>query len=308
MKQKILAILVVIFFLAIIFFSHLIKPAPKIQPFTLKNDNGRTNVLLLGTGGGQHEGPDLTDTLILVSATTSGQITMISVHRDIYMDSLDNKINSAYNTGGLPLAKSAVEQIVGMPIHYALRVDFSAFEKIIDILGGIDVNAPAVLDDYEFPVVGKENDLCNGDPELKCRLEYLHFDAGLQKMDGKTALRYVRSRHAIGDEGSDFARSGRQQLVLKALKDKVFLFSSLINPIKIKSIYDELKANIDTDFDITQPNQLINIGLNYRNSQIKNVYLDLTLLDNPPIDWRGWILLPKNGNWDEIQKYIKSQF
>lgn len=308
MKQKILTVLVVIFFLSIIFFSHLIKPAPKIQAFTLKNDNGRTNVLLLGTGGGQHEGPDLTDTIIVISATASGQITMISVPRDIYMDSLDNKINSAYNTGGLPLAKSTVEQIIGIPIHYALRVDFSAFEKIIDILGGVDVNVPAVLDDYEFPVVGKDNDLCDGDPELKCRLEYLHFDTGLQKMDGKTALRYVRSRHAIGDEGSDFARSRRQQLVLKALKDKVFLLSNLINPIKIKSIYDELKANIDTDFDITQPNQLITLGLNYRNSQIKNVYLDLTLLDNPPIDWRGWILLPKGGNWDEVQKYINSQF
>ena len=88
----------------------------------------------------------------------------------------------------------------------------------------------------------------------------------------------------------------------------MFLLSNLINPIKIKSIYDELKTNTDTDFDITQPNQLITLGLNYRNSQIKNVYLDLTLLDNPPIDERGWVLLPKGGNWNEVHGYIQSQF
>ena len=66
-------------------------------------------------------------------------------------------------------------------------------------------------------------------------------------MDGKTALTFVRSRHAEGEEGSDFARSKRQEKIIQAFKDKLFSFQTIINPAKIISLYDILKDSIDTD-------------------------------------------------------------
>lgn len=326
-----------IFFLVGLF-NFIAKPAiefgkstiTKNSAFTLKNDNGRTNILILGTGGQGHEGPNLTDTIIVASATGSGQVTMISIPRDIYLDSLQGKINSAYEIGlnsgaDLEVAKESVSQVTGLPIHYAVVIDFSVFERVIDILGGIDVNVPVVLDDYTYPIDGKETDSCglttadiatisatifdenSAAQYFPCRYEHLHFDTGLQHMDGKTALAYVRSRHAVGDEGTDFARSRRQQLVIKAVKEKVLSANNFLNPLKLQAIYSELKSHIDTDMDFSRPDQLLALGLNYRNSTIKNVYLDLTLLENPPVDQRGWILLPISGNWDEVHKYIKSQ-
>lgn len=302
----------------------------KTPPFTLKNDNGRTNILLMGIGGAGHDGPNLSDTMIVVSATSSGQITMISIPRDIYMDSLQGKINSAYQAGldqsvGMILAEQAAGEITGLPIQYGVVVDFSVFENVIDILGGIEVNVPALLDDYQYPVDGKETGTCGFSPEdvttksasivddqsaldaFPCRYEHLHFDVGLQHMDGKTALKYVRSRHAEGDEGSDFARSRRQQLVIKAVKDKVLAANNLLNPLKYIDVLNQFKSHVVTDFDLSRPDQLIKLGLNYRNSTIKNIFLDLALLYNPPIDQRGWILLPIGGNWDEVHKYIQSQ-
>ena len=320
------------------FVGHLFRPVVNISKaivnqtpvFALKNDNGRTNVLILGTGGAGHDGPNLTDTIIVASATASGNITMISVPRDIYLDSLQSKINGAYQIGldrgaGLTTAEQAISEVTGLPIQYAIRVDFKAFERVIDILDGIDINVPTVLDDYHYPIDGKEEDVCGYSPQdvatisatiiddqtafaaFPCRYTHLHIDAGWQHMDGKTALEYVRSRHAEGDEGTDFARSRRQQLVIKAVRDKIISTDNLLNPLKLKAIYDELKNDVDTNFDLSNLDQLIILGLKYKNSDIKNVYLDLNLLTNPPADYRGWVLLPKGGTWDQVHQYIKSQ-
>lgn len=280
----------------------------------LKNDNGRVNVLILGIGGEEHDGPNLTDTIIVVSATKSGTISLVSVPRDIYSDSLGGKINTAYALGlekgptvGLILAKATIAQVTGLPIHYAVRLDFSVFEKIIDLVGGIDVTVENILDDAQYPLDGKENDLCGGDIELKCRYETLYFDIGPAHLDGKTALKFVRSRHAQGDEGTDFARVRRQQLVIKALKEKVFSTQIFLNPEKDLLIYNELKSHLDTDFNPKETAKLFNLLLTFRQGGFKNIVLELDLLENPPIDQRGWILVPKTGNWDEVQNYIKSQ-
>ena len=65
---------------------------------------------------------------------------------------------------------------------------------------------PKAFTDSQYPIAGKENDACGGDATFACRYKTVQFQAGSQHMDGKTALMYVRSRHAEGDEGTDFAR------------------------------------------------------------------------------------------------------
>ncbi len=282
---------------------------------SLKNDNGRINVLVLGIGDPGHDGPNLTDTMMVVSAKVDGGgvVNLVSLPRDIYLPSLGGKINTAYALGvekgpdvGLVMAKAVAQEVTGLPIHYAVRVDFSVFEKVIDLVGGIDVNVQEPFVDEEYPIDGKENDLCNGDPELKCRYQTIRFDKGWQHIDGKTALKFVRSRHAQGDQGTDFARSLRQQQVLAALKDRLTSSSTLLNPSKLLEIYSQLKSHIDTDISSKDSGKILNLALKFKSSRFKNIVLDLTVLDNPPIDDRGWILLPKGGNWDQIHNYINS--
>lgn len=277
-------------------------------PWELKNDNGRTNILLLGIGDAGHDGPNLTDTMIVASIkpASPSAVFLISIPRDIYLDSLDGKINSAY-AQNLNTVQTAVTEVTSLPIHYSVRVDFSAFEKIIDILGGIDINVERTFDDYDYPVDQKETDGCNGDPEFRCRYQHIHFDTGPQHLNGATALKFVRSRHAEGEEGTDFARSKRQQLIIKAVQTKIFSNETLLNPKKILSIYNELKSHLDTNFDLSHPDELLKLVLKYKNAQIKNIFLDINLLDNLPEDYRGWILLPKGGSWNEVHKFIKDQ-
>ncbi|MFH0852066.1 MAG: LCP family protein, partial [bacterium] len=110
----------------------------------LNSFRGRTNILLLGVGGGDHPGADLTDSIMLISVNlVTSDTVLISLPRDIWVESLSAKLNTAYHYGetkeaggGLVLAKSAVSEIINQPVHYAALLDFSGFEKAIDVGGG----------------------------------------------------------------------------------------------------------------------------------------------------------------------------
>ncbi len=283
----------------------------------LQQSQDRTNFLLLGIGGGDHEGSDLTDTMILVSVNqTTGDVAMISVPRDIWVPSMRAKVNTAYHYGeekqlggGFVLAKSAVSEIVGLPVHYAALINFTNFEKFIDSIGGVDINVQTAFDDYEYPIPDRENDLCDGDVQTKCRFEHLHFDQGPQHMSGNLALKYVRSRHAVGDEGSDFARSRRQENLILAIKAKLVSKEILANPAKIKSIYTSLSQSFISDFSSDLYPALIKLGLKASKSKIRTLALTEDLLSNPPISSKydfQWVLIPKDGSFENLSSYGKN--
>jgi len=137
----------------------------------LKSLDGRTNLLILGIGGGSHAGADFTDTMMVISIVpTARSLAIISVPRDVWSDTLKDKVNSAYHYGeekkeggGLVLAKAIVEDILGIPIHYGLVLDFSGFKHVIDLAGGVTITVPNAFVDSEFPIEGRENDDCGGD-------------------------------------------------------------------------------------------------------------------------------------------------
>jgi len=280
MSKKALSIVVVfIVIVAFIFFPKGIFPvATNIflhRNSSVEETSGRTNILLLGTGGVSHDGPNLTDTIMIASINVQkNSITLISLPRDLWVPSLGTegeKINEAYADGqskgnkGLVLAKAIVNSVTNQPIHYGLRIDFAGFVKAIELIGGIDVNVAQTLDDYHYPIDGQEEATCNhaqteiqnftatvsADQQLwdffPCRYKHLHVDLGLQHMDGITALEFVRSRHGVGQEGSDFARSRRQQLVLEALRSKVLSLGIVLNPPKLIGLYNIVKDSVDTD-------------------------------------------------------------
>lgn len=303
----------------------------------IKQTDGRTNFLILGVGDAGHDGPDLTDSMMVVSVKSkfaekedpaASPVILISVPRDIYLDSLNSKINTAYALGSvrgpqaaMALSEGVVSQVTGLPIHYGVKLDFSAFAKIIDLFNGVDVKVERDLDDFEYPIDGKETDNCgmtdrqiesrlatlSAEQSFPCRYEHLHISAGPQHMDGALALKFARSRHAQGDEGTDFARAKRQQLIISALKAKIFSSETFLNPSKVEQIYNLIKSHVATDIDPSVHNEFLKLALKYRSARFKSVVIDTALLDNPPQDERGWILLPKSGNWQQVHDYIKAQ-
>lgn len=253
-------------------------------------DKKPINILLLGYGGGNHDGAYLTDSMMVVHIDPKQQkTTLISIPRDIWIKIPTNgtdgsyaKINAAYEygldttsfpgkqdqfkgaDGGGHMAEYVVSQVTGLPISYFVGMDFSGFTHTIDTLGGVDINVETAFDDYEYPIDGKEADLC-GQPQsaiptldaqatqsavemvYPCRYQHLHFDKGLTHMDGVRALTYVRSRHSLQD-GTDFGRAKRQRNLIIAVKQKVLSagFIPKIIPF-ISSLGDDLRTDLTID-------------------------------------------------------------
>jgi len=275
--------------------------------------DGRVNMLLLGIPGGDHEGTDLTDTILVLSFHEKNKtLSMISLPRDIWSDTLKDKVNSAYHYGelkkkggGLILSKAVVSDMIGLPIQYALVLDFSGFRKVIDLVGGIEVNIPKSFTDPEFPIPGKENDECSGDPEFRCRYEPLHFEAGPLVMNGDLALKYVRSRHAEGDEGSDFARGRRQQEVLLALKSKLMSKDIYLNPGELEKLYGAFDEATDMDMNI---GELLTVGKMFMQTpkeRTQRISLEDKLYTPPSSLYGRYVLLPEE-SFEAIHAFVKS--
>ncbi|RJQ27460.1 LytR family transcriptional regulator [Candidatus Parcubacteria bacterium] len=304
----------------------------------LKKDNS-INILFLGIAGGKHDGANLSDTIIFANLNPSNNsINLVSIPRDLWIPSLAAKINTPYAIGqmqekqGIDSARKGLELILGEKVDYVLVVNFKGFEDFIDMLGGVDVEVQKTLDDYEYPIEGKENELCGHKEEdipflatssaaleaFPCRYQHLHIEKGVQHMDGKTALAFARSRHAQGAEGTDFARSTRQHQVITATKSKFLSLGTLFNPIKTLGIYNVLKNNIDTDISADEIDDFIKLAQKMRSARINNDVLDMGdakqnrygLLANPfpSEEYKNqWVLIPRigNGDFSEIQEYIK---
>lgn len=326
-KAKIVILVFGLFFVLLVLFkgismSRRFMDATGITPLTLirlafdsgadlQAIDGRVNILLLGIPGGEHNGADLTDTILVLSFHEKNKtLSMISVPRDIWSDTLKDKVNSAYfygeekkQGGGLVLSKAIISDMIGLPIQYALVLDFSGFTKVIDLVGGVSVDVPQGFIDPEFPVPGKENDECGGDPTFLCRYEPLTFEAGVQTMDGARALKYVRSRHAQGDEGSDFARGRRQQEVILALKARLLSKDIYLNPGQLEKLYVSFEDATDTDMNI---GELLTVGklfLKTPKEHTQRISLEDQLY-TPPSSWYGrYVLLPTE-SFEKIHEFI----
>jgi LCP family protein required for cell wall assembly len=304
--------------------------------------DNKINILLLGIGGGNHDGPNLTDTIILANVDPKGnKVTLVSIPRDLWFPDLNGtnkKINGAYADGGLIEAKAAISKITGQSIDYGIRVDFSGFVKAVDIVGGLDINVDNTFDDYQYPISGKEDDACGLSEqaiqqfiatdsaeadlplEFPCRYKHLHFDKGLQRIDGETALEFVRSRHGTGVESGDFARSKRQEKVITAFKNKILSPQTLINPGKLLDLFNTVKGSIDMDIKQSEFDDFIKLATEMRGARITSTVLDVGdittqrngLLVEDNIFSDGIYLsalTPRigNGNFSEIQKYISCE-
>lgn len=319
----------------------------------LKSTDGRTNILVLGidkrkdipysykgAGGKIHYNGFLSDTMIVASINLSTKdVVLISLPRDLWVEyggengisKQSGKINSVYATGtsnqypggGVALAKETVEKYLGLDIHYGLRVDFEAFRRMINTVGGVTVNVETAFEDYEYPIEGKEDAVCSPrqitTPEgtsvavedYSCRYEVARFKTGEQEMDGETALKFVRSRHGTNGEGSDFARAARQQKILVGLKNKILSSETLFDPIKIAKLANDFGDTVETDFDLAALPGLFKLGKEFDDQKIKTVVLNIgedELLVHPDNSLYGgaYVLVPKDPTWNSVRTYLKS--
>ncbi len=280
---------------------------------SVKTISGTVNILVLGIAGGTHDGPNLSDSIVVLHYNfDTDHLDTIGIPRDIWSGTLKDKINSAYaygetkqEDGGLKLAKAEVGSIIGTPIQYSIVISFSKYKELIDYIGGIDVPVENSFVDNEFPIEGKENDLCGGDSNYRCRYETIRFTKGQTYMDSTTALKFVRSRHSEGDEGSDFARSKRQQLVVAAIKDKIVKIIKTYDLDKIKSLYAKTDSLVNRD--VTNQ-QLVTIGKDIvfsKKFRLKNFVLPEKLFKVPNYsDYNGMYVLIPATNWNDIHSFV----
>lgn len=281
----------------------------------------RTNFLLFGIGGDGHEGKDLADTIMFVSIDNkSGDTALFSIPRDLWVSSIRAKINTVYHYGetessgyGLVYSKSVVSETIGQPINFSALINFDGLKEIVDAMGGVQVNVENAFDDYRYPIAGKENDPCDGDKAFKCRYEHIHFDAGPQIMNGEVALKYARSRYAVGDEGTDFSRAKRQQKLLLAIRAKAFSARFLTKPGNIKSLMAIIRKNVVTDIQVSDYAFLARLGGKVKLSTIRSGILDEGTKEKPgyliqaPISEKydyQWVLVPRE-SWQVLKKYVQ---
>lgn len=274
--------------------------------------SGRTNILILGVGDEGHDGATLSDTMIIGSLDTKDKnVAMFSIPRDLYVQIPKYgyaKINSAhaygeqykYPGGGMALARETVEKTFDITIHYTVRVDFSGLAKTVDTLGGVTVDVENEFCDYDYPTER------SGDTSTVC------FEKGQQQMNGLKALQFSRSRHALGVEGSDFARSKRQQKVLVAIKEKALSANTVFNPTKVLDLISVLGDHVKADpsFQVGELARAYDLSKQIDSSKIINRNFDnsangLLVSDSGAA---GYILEPRSGNFKEIQEVIKNIF
>lgn len=280
-------------------------------------EQGEIHILLLGIGGEGHEGATLTDTMILATLRLpkndeeKPELALLSIPRDLVVHLPEGyewlKINSAYAYGDLgdrsdgpKWAIEAVEAVTGVDIPYYGLIDFAGFEKIIDDLGGVEINVERAFTDSQYP------------DERFGFLPTIAFEQGPQKMDGARALQYVRSRHGSDGEGSDFARARRQQLFLKAVKDRATGLRVLTNLNTIDQLLDDLSTHVRTNLEPFELRRVYDLTKNLQSNQIHSLTLDYqsgTICDE--ITEEGaYILLPCAGigNYAAIQDLVQNQF
>ncbi len=264
---------------------------------------GRVNVLFLGVGVEGQSGSDLTDTIMLASFDMKNHnVSLISIPRDLYIKIPEvgySKINTAYeygnkidyNGGGGGLARDTVSNILGVPIHYYVAMDFDGFKEIIDTLGGIDIKVDKSIYDYNYPCQNERG---------KCSFI---LEKGDYHMDGALTLKYVRSRQST----SDFDRARRQQQVLVAIKDKAFEKQIIMNPKKVYDLYNALSSHLKTDFQMPEIGRVVELAQDFKIENIDHYVFD----DNPDgflnSDQVGgaYVIKPQAGDFAEVQKFVK---
>jgi polyisoprenyl-teichoic acid--peptidoglycan teichoic acid transferase len=224
---------------------------------------GAMDLLLLGSDKRAEVSNSRSDTIMLVHVDPSQNfVSMLSLPRDLRVEVPGHglrKLNTAYAYGGAALTIRTVKQLTGVNIDHYLQVDFEAFQKLADSLGGVYVD----VDRRYF----------NDNPTF----EPIDIQAGYQLLNGNDALDYVRFRH---DTNGDFGRMLRQQRFLQALKEQVSAQGAGLL-LKLPGMAGDLFSNATTDLSADQILKLAYFGARLGRGHMRQVRLvgDIKTID-----------------------------
>jgi LCP family protein required for cell wall assembly len=242
--------------------DQIYEPRNPVQPVSVTDTRGGLqvelnrrepfNALILGVDERKND-RGRSDTMIVLSVNPGKKkVLMFNIPRDTRTEivgrNTEDKINHAYAFGGVDMSLATVEQFLGIPIHYYMKVDMEGFSKMIDLVGGVDVNNPFAFD-YE----GKR------------------YEQGSIHLDGVAALGFSRMRY--DDPKGDLGRNDRQREVLKQMLKNTMQFSSVLH---LQNMLDELGTHVRTDLTFDEMKELL---LDYRS--------DLEEIDTVEIKGKG---------------------
>ena len=195
------------------------------------NPPNKLNILVMGVDERPKEDdPGRSDTLMVMTIDTESRaISLISVPRDtrVRIKGLGwDKVNHAFMTGGVALTRQTTENFLGIPLDYYAKVDLESFGRIVDAIGGVTIDVEKRMqyeDTWDHYVID--------------------LQPGVQRLDGRTALQYVRYR----DEEGDIGRVRRQQKFIRAVLAEVNTPAIIL---KAPSLIREVFASLDTDMPI----------------------------------------------------------
>ncbi|MCZ2837911.1 LCP family protein [Modestobacter sp. VKM Ac-2985] len=257
-------------------------------------DREEVNFLLLGGDGGEGREGVRTDTVIVANVQTdTGATTLFSLPRnlqelpfpedsplgEVYPDGFDagseaeSILNAVYRNGpawypdvlgptddpGADFLKLGVGEALGLEIDYFVLVNLDGFSRLVDALGGIDVNV-----NYYVPI--------GGEPTLGILPDDYIAPGPDQHMDGTRALDYARGRFGL----SDYQRMDRQRCVIGAIVDAA-------NPVTLLTRFQQLAATtqdiVSTDVPQSRLDELVDLAFEVKDAEIRSVVFDDTVID-----------------------------
>ena len=272
------------------------KPLPRWE------GTERVNIVVMGIDQREHEqGPWRTDTMLVLTidpVTMSGG--MLSIPRDLWVPIPgyeEGRINTAhylgeaydYPGGGPALATKTVQYNLGVPIHHYARLNFTAFEQLVDLIGGIDVYVEEEIADSTYP-----DEAYGYDP--------LYIPAGWQHFNGEMALKYARTRHSAG---GDFDRAKRQQQVLLAVFEQVTRLDLLpqLAP-RAPELWQTLQGAVVTDLTLDQVIALTQLASEVESEDIRYVVIDEHYTQFWETPDGQQVLIPLRDRMRELRDYI----
>lgn len=286
------------------------------DPYSLKGEgDGRVNILLIGKGGDEHDGGQLTDSIMIASIDPINYgVTMLSIPRDLWVKPSGlwaMKINAVYNSAkeqalykspnakdaaeqaGIDALEKTIEEYMGVNMHYYSMIDFIAFQDAVNAIGGVDITLTAPYSDATMRI-GKK---------------YLNLPAGTTHLDGATALGFARSRH--GAARGDFDRGANQQIIAVAIKDKVLSLGTFSNPIRVSQLLGTFGNRVRTSFGMDDITRLYELSKQINSANIKHV--DLAQTDSAVVKTgmvgNQSVVYPIAGvnDYTKVQAFVRSQ-
>ncbi|MEK7215346.1 MAG: LCP family protein, partial [Chloroflexota bacterium] len=263
------------------------------ETLTGLTEPGRVNILVLGVDRRpieEHDAPARTDTIMVASLDTAGRrASVLGIPRDLLVvipvasaHTVLDRINAAnvlgdlaqYQGGGVALVRATVELNLGIRVHHHVVLDFVAFERIIDAVGGVDLDLPEPLVDHSYPTAD-------------FRTVRVALPKGKQHLRGEQALWYARSR----SQSSDFGRMQRQQEVLKAVQRRAAQVDTLL---LLPVLWSELRGAVVTDLTLGETWSLARLALGVPEGGVsaRTLDLDLDFVSRATVNRDPFLLVP----------------